>query len=101
MKIIQEMTRFDDSYIYLLSFVTYLSVFNVSEVNHTWARDSGNCVYGWTLSGKKMFNSCRSDSCQTINANKLLPNVKKKPPFLWIDGYVVRSPVMEYYGNKD
>ncbi|CAG2217600.1 unnamed protein product [Mytilus edulis] len=75
----------------------YTTVFNVSEVNHTWARDSGNCVYGWTLSGKRMFNSCRSDSCQTINANKLLPNVKKKPPFLWIDGYVVRSPVMEYY----
>ncbi|CAG2214826.1 unnamed protein product [Mytilus edulis] len=79
----------------------YTTVFNVSEVNHTWDRASDTCVDGWTLSGKRMFNSCRSDSCQTINANKMLPNIKKKHPFLWIDGYVVRSPVMEYYECLD
>ncbi|XP_071131067.1 uncharacterized protein [Mytilus edulis] len=75
----------------------YTTVFYVSEVNHTWDRTVDNCIDGWTLSGEKMFNSCRSESCQTINANKILPNVKKKPRFLWVDGYVVRSPVMEYY----
>ncbi|VDI45447.1 Hypothetical predicted protein [Mytilus galloprovincialis] len=79
----------------------YTTVFNVSEVNHTWDRASDTCVDGWTLSGKRMFNSCRSDSCQPINANKMLPNIKKKHPFLWIDGYVVRSPVMEYYECLD
>ncbi|XP_076072719.1 uncharacterized protein LOC143044545 isoform X1 [Mytilus galloprovincialis] len=75
----------------------YITVFNVSEVNHTWDRASDNCVDGWTLSGKDIFNSCRSETCQTINANTMLPNVKEKPPFLWVDGYAVRSPVMEYY----
>ncbi|XP_071131071.1 uncharacterized protein [Mytilus edulis] len=81
---------------------TYPSAFfNVSEFHHTWDRASDNCVDGWTLSGKRMFNSCRSDSCQTINANKMLPNIKMKHPFLWIDGYVVRSPVMEYYECLD
>ncbi|OPL32886.1 hypothetical protein AM593_04045, partial [Mytilus galloprovincialis] len=44
-----------------------------------------------------MFNSCRSETCQTINANYILPNSEMKPPFLWINGSVIRSPVMEHY----
>ncbi|XP_052070021.1 uncharacterized protein LOC127708904 [Mytilus californianus] len=75
----------------------YTTVFNVSEANHTWDRAANDCIDGWTLSGEGIFNSCRSDSCQTINANDMLPYFKMKPPFLWINGSVVRSPVMEYY----
>ncbi|CAG2217595.1 unnamed protein product [Mytilus edulis] len=77
---------------------TYQSVsFNVSDTNNTWVKAGNNCDDGWKLSGKDLFKSCRSNSCNTTRANDVLRNVKMKPPFLWIDGFVVRSPIMEYY----
>ena len=63
-----------------------------------WKEASEQC--GTQFVGPELFGNCQPETCDASDAANKIKNLGIGRKQFWINGYVLRSPVMVYKGKK-